>query len=176
MLLPGRWTLLSKLTKLTVRGSNISHLGMEQLYSCLRDSSTLQDIDNESLYSSDHGRSCCFPALDLQRQHSLEIVRLENLSVESVLLPGRGTLLSKLTKLTVRVSNISHLGMEQLYSCLRDSSTLQDLELDSLYCSDHGCSCCLPALDLQRHHSLEIVTLENLSVESVLLPGGGKLL
>ena len=176
VLLPGRGTLLSKLTKLTVRVNNISHLGMEQLYSSLRDSSTLKDLDLERLYCSDHGASCCLPALDLQRLLSLRIVRLENLSVESVLLPGRGTLLSQLIKLTVRGSNISHRGMEQLYSCLRDSSTLQDLELKRLYCSDHGRSCCLPALDLQRHHWLETVTLENLSVESVLLPRRGTLL
>ena len=100
---------------------------------------------------------------------------LENLSVESVLLPGRGTFFSQLTKLFVRGSYISHRGKDHMYSCLRDSSFLHDLEVDSLYCSEHGRSCCLPSLDLQRQHSLEIATLENLSIESVLLPSRGTL-
>ena len=117
------------------------------------------------------GRSCCLPALDLQRHHSLEIERLENLSIESVLLPRRGTLLSPLTNFVVQFIKISHRGIEQLYSCIRDSSTLQDLGLIGLHCSDNGHSCSLPVLDLQRQHSLETVRLLCLSVQSVLLPG-----
>ena len=171
VLLPGRGTLLSQLTKLTVECIKISHSGIEQLCSCLRDSSTLQDLVLAGLSCSGHGTSCCFPVLDLQSHHCLEKVRLAYLSVESVLLPGRGDRHPQLKELIVYDITISHSGMKQLCSCLPDLSTLQYLKLISLHCSGHGTSCCLPVLDLQSHHWLEKVKLRDLSVESVLLPG-----
>ena len=170
VLLPGRGTLPSQLTNLTVDWLIISHSSMGQLRSCLRDSPTSQHLELGALYCIDHDNSCCLPILNLQRHHSLETIFLQRLSVEGVLLPGQGTLLSQLTYISVQGIQISHCGIEQLYSCLRDSSTLQRLSLMSPYCSDHGKSCCLPVLDLQRQHSLETMFLLESSFESVLLP------
>ena len=163
------------LTSLTVHFTKFAHNSGKELFSYLRSSSALQDLELEYLYCSDHGFGCCLPALDLQRHNSLEKVKLRNISVESVLLPGQGTLPLPLTRLIVSGSKLSHGSWKELFSLLRVSSTLEYLMLGWLYCSDHGDSCCLPALDLQRHNSLKIMELIQLSVESMLLPGQGTL-
>ena len=170
VLLPGQGTLPLHLKHLTVWDSKLSHRDREELFSYIRVSSTLQTLNLRKLYCSEHGDICSLPALDLQRHHSLKKLELWELSVESVLLPGQGTLPLPLTILIVWDSKLSHSGLKELFLWLRVSSTIHNLELGRLHCSNHGDNCCLPALDLQRNQSLKTVILGKF-VEGVLLPG-----
>ena len=76
----------------------------------------------------------------------------------------------QLTTLIFDELTMPHSSIEKLSQCLRTSLGLQYINLTSLLCIDHGECRCLLELDLQRHHKLEELELENLSVKSLLLP------
>ena len=47
---------------------------------------------------------------------------------------------------------------------------IERLELINLACIEHSDSCRLPILDLQKHHSLEVLTLDQIAISGLLLP------
>ena len=66
---------------------------------------------------------------------------------------------------------LTHHGMEQLTGWLSSCSSLENLQLKKLSCSDHGSGCILPVLlDLQKCNKLKELRLQDLSVEGLLMP------
>ena len=157
------------LTHLKLHELTLSHRGIEQLCRCLADYSSFQHLALITVSCSDHGEKCCLNELDLQKNHRLEQLILARLSVRNVMLPAQ--LEECLRRLRLHELTLTHQSIEQLCRfCLAEYSSLEYLELNTLSCSDHGEKCCLTELDLQKHHRLEQLILERLSVGNVMLP------
>ena len=112
----------------------------------------------------------CVPTLDLRNHNDLEILYIEDLSVEDLLLPIDGIRISELGLENV---TMTHHGLEQLSRSLSSLSCIKELKLDKVRCSEHTDMCCIPTLDLRNHKDLEILYIEDLSVEDLLLPIDG---
>lgn len=147
-----RLTFPIHLTILILEDLYMTHGGIEQLFTNIRASSDLKYVYLWGMYCSDHVDSCR-PALDLHRHKMLETFRLKNVSIESMLLPDQRETCLRIVELDSLT--LTHHGIEQLCRLLSFCSDLQRLALGSLSCSEHGVSCCLPALDLQRQHMIE---------------------
>ena len=94
---------------------------------------------------NEQSHSCCIPVLDLQKHNNPKELKLENLSV-----------------------TMSHHDLEQLSGSLSPYSDLEKLVHVAVICNEQSHNCCIPVLDLLKHNKLEILRLENLSVEGLL--------
>ena len=144
----------------------LSHVLQE--YSCNVKSVRISNLNAEVQSLKLHGISP--PALDLRKSIKLEKLRLENLSVEGLLLPVEGV---RITYLMLNNVTMTHHDLEQLLRFLSSCSDLEELYLDAVRCNKQSHSCCIPVLDLQKHNKLKELKLENLSVGDLLLPVEG---
>ena len=121
----------------------------------------------------------CPSVLDLHKHNKLTCLRLDELSVDSLILPSTeepGDLLlpvegTRISEVSIIGVTLTHHGMEQLTGWLSSCSSLENLQLKKLSCSDHGSGCILPVLlDLQKCNRLKELRLQDLSVEGLLMP------
>ena len=151
---------------------DFSSMSSPQWDSICRSVSCATNLQTLLLYC--YSRSCSTkrssdPVLDLQNHNRLKRLKLEDLSINSLLLPGQEEL--PLWKLSLSNLVLSHESLVQVCGSLSSScSGLKELHLTSLSCSDQSGSC-LPALDLQKHHGLQMLVLDKLPISSLLLPG-----
>ena len=148
----------------------MTHHGLEQLSGSLSSCSSLEFLVLETMECSEQSHSCCLPVLDLQKHNKLKILRLEDLSVEGLLLPIER---NKCTLLALNNVTMTHHGLEQLSGSLSSYSGLEYLFPNGVKCSEQSHSCCLPVLDLQKHNKLKELVLWYLSVKGLLLPVEG---
>ena len=159
-----------RMTLLLLDNVTMAHQDLEQLSGLLSFYSDLESLYLDAVICNEQSHSCCIPVLDLQKHNKLEILRLENLSVEGLLLPVEGT---RMTLLYLDNVTMSHHDLEQLSGSLSSYSDLEKLSLDAVICNEQSHSCCIPVLDLKKHNKLKILWLENLSVGGLLLPVEG---
>ena len=148
----------------------MTHHGLEQLSRSLSSLSCIKELKLDKVRCSEHTDMCCIPTLDLQNHNDLEILYIEDLSVEDLLLPIDGIRISELGLDNI---TMTHHGLEQLSRSLCSWSCIKELKLDKVRCSEHTDMCCIPTLDLRNHNDLEILYIEDLSVEDLLLPIDG---
>ena len=168
----------ARITSLWLYHITMPHHGCEQLSESLTSSSRLKKLYINRVRCREHsdnyfGDNCCIPVLhvlDLQKHDKMETLRLQYISIEGLLLPVEGP---KITSLRLYHVTMSHHGCEQLSESLTSSSCLQDLDLCRLICREHSDSCCIPVLGLQKHDKMKTLTLEYISIESLLLPVEG---
>ena len=162
----------SELRQLYLYNLVLSHDNLVQLCSSLSSLSSLQGLRLDNLSCSDDGDSCRISVLDLHKHHKLEKLQLDKIFITSLVLPSQGE--SELRQLYLHNLVLSHDNLVQLCSSLSSLSSLEELLLDNLSCSDDGGSCCLSVLDLHRLHKLEALSLDKISISSLLLPSQGE--
>ena len=160
----------ARITSLRLYNVAMSHHCCEQLPGSVTSCSHLEDLDLTAVRCSEHGDSCCIPVLDLQKHDKLKKLWLKSLSIEGLLLPVEG---ARITSLTLVGVTMPHHGCEQLPESVTSCSHLEDLDLTAVRCSEHGDSCCIPVLDLQKHDKLKKLVLQFISIEGLLLPVEG---
>ena len=149
--------------------SDIEHSDSEHSESVHSDSEHRHSLENLQS-ASEQRNSLSSPVLDLQKHDKLETLELNRLSIEGLLLPVEG---ARITSLTLWYVTMSHHGCEQLSESLSSCSHLEDLDLTIVKCREHGDSCCIPVLALQKHDKLKTLRLKFLSIEGLLLPVEG---
>ena len=148
----------------------MTHHDIQSLCESLSSWSALEHLWLNNLSCSDHSdRDCLLPVLNLQKHHNLEKLILEKLSVECLLIPNQQD--TEMRTLWLDSVTMTHHDIQSLCASLSSWSALENLRLINLSCSDHSDrDCPLPVLDLQKHHNLEDLRLEKLSVECLLIP------
>ena len=159
-----------RISELGLDNVTMTHHGLEQLSRSLSSWSCIKELKLDKVRCSEHTDMCCIPTLDLRNHNDLEILYIEDLSVEDLLLPIDGIRISELGLDNV---TMTHHGLEQLSRSLSSLSCIKELKLDKVRCSEHTDMCCIPTLDLRNHNDLEILYIEDLSVEDLLLPIDG---
>ena len=159
-----------RIRELTLDNVTIAHHELEQPSKSLSSLSCIKELKLDKVRCSEHTDMCCIPTLDLRNHNDLEILYIKDLSVEDLLLPIDGIRISELGLVHV---TMTHHGLEQLSRSLSSLSCIKELKLDKVRCSEHTDMCCIPVLDLLNHNDLEILYIEDLSVEDLLLPIDG---
>ena len=119
---------------------------------------------------SEHRDRCCIPVLDLQKHNELELLRIMALPVEGLLLPMEGT---RIRELFLDNVTMAHHELELLSRSSSSWSSIKQLHLGGVRCSEHRDRCCIPVLDLRKHNELELLHIMALFVEGLLLPMEG---
>ena len=160
----------ARITLLTLVSVTMPHHGCEQLSGSLSSCSHLEDLDLRIVRCREHRDSCCIPVLALQKHDKLKTLKLWRLSIEGLLLPVEG---ARITSLRLFNVTMTHHGCEQLSESVTSCSHLEYLYLHRVRCREHGDSCCIPVLDLQKHDKLKTLELQYTSIEGLLLPVEG---
>ena len=155
-----------RITSLDLLYVEMAHHDLKQLGKSLSSCSSLETIKLNKVTCSEHRDRPCSIVLDLHKHDKLEKLKLEYLSVDSLLLPVEG---ARLTTLKLRNVTMTHHGLKQLEKYLSSSSSLEKMDLDEVTCGEHRDRCCSLVLDLQKHHQLEKLKLGNSSIECLLL-------
>ena len=159
-----------RIRELTLDNVSIAHHELEQLSKSLSSLFCIKELKLDGVRCSEHTDMCCIPVLDLQKQNKLELLYIVDLSVEDLLLPIEGI---RIRKLTLDKVTMTHDGLEQLSRSLSSLSSIKEMKLDKVRCSEHTDMCCIPILDLRRYNDLEILNIVDLSAEDLLLPIDG---
>ena len=162
----------SELSILNLDNLVLSHDNLVQLCTSLSSLSSLEKLVLDNLSCGDDGGSCRISVLDLHKHHKLKTLDLDKISISSLVLPSLGE--SELSALYLDNLVLSHDNLVQLCTSLTSLSSLQELGLTNLSCSDDGGSCRLIVLDLHKHHKLETLILGKISISSLILPSQGK--
>ena len=151
---------------ITLRNLTMRYVETEQLFKSLSSYSRLEQLTFDDLRCCDRD---CLPVVDLRKHHHLRDLQLKKLSVEGLLIPNQQDTAMRVLRL--HSVKMTHNDIQSLYVSLPSSSALENLGLINLSCSDHSDrDCLLPVLNLQKHHNLEKLILEKLSVECLLIP------
>ena len=156
-----------RLTFLRLDDVTMKHHGLEQLSVFLSSCSCLRSLYLNEVKCREQSHSCCLPVLDLQKHNKLRGLKLEDLSVKVLLLPVERDML---TILSLDNVTMNHQYSEQLSGSLSSYSSLENLRLDGVKCSEQSHSCRLPVLNLQEHNKLQRLDIQDLSVKCLLLP------
>ena len=156
-----------RLTSLELDNVTMNHHGLEQLSGSLSSCSCLRSLHLNEVKCREQSHSCCLPVLDLQKHNKLRGLKLEDLSVKVLLLPVERDML---TSLSLDNVTMNHQYLEQLSGSLSSYSSLENLRLDGVKCSEQSHSCRLPVLNLQEHNKLQRLDIQDLSVKGLLLP------
>ena len=157
----------SQLQELDLYSLNMSHGNLVQLCESLLSLSNLEKLRLTKLSCIDHSRNCRLPLLDLQNHKNLEKLEIDNISISGLLLPGQEE--SNLNKVELSNMLLSRDSLVTLYSSLSSWSSLIWLTLTNLFCNNYDGSCCPSVLDLHRHHKLEWLKLESISISRLFL-------
>ena len=158
----------SKLWFLYLDNLVLSHDILVQLCTLLSSLYRLGELRLTNLFCSDDGGSCHFSVLDLHRHSELWELELDKISISGLQLPSQEH--SQLQYLYLYNLVLSHDNLVQFSTSLSTLSSLRELILTNLSCSDDGDSCRLPVLDLHRHNRLLVLKLNRISISGLLLP------
>ena len=158
----------ARITPLTLYNVTMTHHGCEQLSESLSSCSHLVDLDLRGVRCREPSDSCCIPVLALQKHDKMKTLGLWDISIKGLLLPVEG---ARITSLALIDVTMTHHGCEQL--SLSSCSYLEDLYLERVSCREHGYSCCILVLALQKHDKLKTLGLWDISIEGLLLPVEG---
>ena len=136
-----------RFTSLELTNVTMNHQYLEQLSGSLSSCSCLKTLYLDEVKCSEQSHSCCLPVLDLQKHNKLEELRLWELSVEGLLLPVEGDML---TSLLLDNVTMNHRGLEQLAGSLSSySSKPRKCDL-RMICSEHSPTLCQPVIDIRK--------------------------
>ena len=167
LLLPMEGT---RIRELFLDNVTMAHHELEQLSRSSSSWSSIEQLHLNAVRCSEHSDRCCIPVLDLRKRNELEILRIMALPVESLLIPMEGT---KIRELVLDNVTMAHHDLELLSRTSSSWSSIEQLHLDRVRCSEHRDRCCIPVLDLQKHNELELLRIMALPVEGLLIPMEG---
>ena len=154
-----------------IENKTLCHSEIQELMYNISSRTDLEKLLILNLSCSDHGGVCYLPPFDLQKHVKLQIVNLRQVSVESLVLPE--PTMTRVCQLIVdNIKLKRHDDIRQLCSSMSSCKGLENLELISLSCSEHGgnCSECSLSLDLEQHFKLKLLVLRQVTVERLNLP------
>ena len=137
------------------------------LCSSISSAINLQELNLLSISCPTNDSSDLIPVLDLQKNHRLKMLDIDRLSISGVLLPSQEV--TQLWYLKLHNLSLSHNSLLQLICSLSALDGLERLELTNIICREHSDSCHLPVLDLHKHLILEDLTIDNISINDLLL-------
>ena len=138
------------------------------LLSCISSATNLTALELGSISCQTHGSSDRLSVLDLHKHHKLRYLRLGKIPLSCLLLPNQEE--TQFSWLHLDKLSMSHDNLVQLCKSLSFLVGLTFLHLNDLSCSDHGGSCPLPVLGLDKHHKLEKLVLQKIPLSCLLLP------
>ena len=152
-------------TSLWLGNVTMTHHGLEKLMKSLLSSSRPAEFNLITVTCSEHTDSVCIPVTCLLNSHNLTKLDLNDIFVEHLPLPVN---CARTTSLKLCNVILSHNGLKQLWET--SFSLLEDLHLKNVECKEHGIGVCTPYLDLRKQNNMKQLTLDNISVEGLLLP------
>ena len=167
LLLPMEGT---RIRQLTFDNVTMAHHELEQLSRSSSSWSSIEQLHLDKVRCSEHRDRSCIPVLDLRKHNELELLSIKVSPVEGLLLPMEGT---RIMQLALDNVTMAHHGLEQLSRSSSSWSSIKQLHLDGVRCSEHRDRCCIPVLDLRKHNELELLSIITSPVESLLLPMEG---
>ena len=167
LLLPMEGT---RIRELALDNVTLAHHGLELLARYSSSWSSIEQLHLDKVRCSEHRDRSCIPVLDLRTHNELELPSIKVSPVEGLLLPMEGTRIRQLALDNVTMAN--H-GLEQLSRSSSSWSSIKQLHLDGVRCSERRDRCCIPVLDLRKHNELELLFLLGCSVEGLLPPMEG---
>ena len=147
---------------------SLSHNSLLQLICSLSALNGLERLELTNIICREQSDSCHLPVLDLHKHLILEDLTIDNISINDLLLPSQTY--SSLEDLDLHNLVFSHGSLVQLCRSLSSLTNIERLELINLACNEHPDSCRLHILDLQKHHSLEVLTIDKIAISRLLLP------
>ena len=145
----------------------MAHHELKQLSRSSPSWSLIKQLHLNGVRCSEHRDRSCIPVLDLRKDNELELLRIQASAVEDLLLPTEGT---RIRQLTLDKVKMVHHELEQLARSSLSWSSIKQLHLDGVRCSEHRDRCCIPVLDLRKHNELELLRKKASPVEGLLLP------
>ena len=162
----------STITLLKLNRVTMTHHGLKQMEQSLGSCSSLVEINLNTVRCSEHAAdSACIPVLNLQKHNKLKKFEMQYISAEGLLLPAEGATITSL-----RLDNVTmtHHGLKQLGQSSVSCSSLVEINLNTVRCSEHAAdSACISVLYLQKHNKLRKLELHYISVDGMLLPVEG---
>ena len=159
---------VTQLWYLKLHNLSLSHNSLLQLICSLSALDGLERLELTNIICREHSDSCHLPVLDLHKHLILEDLTIDKIYINDLLLPSQTY--SSLEDLDLHNLVFSHDSLVQLCRSLSSLTNIERLELIKLACIEHSDSCRLPILDLQKHHSLEVLTLDQIAISGLLLP------
>ena len=159
---------VSNLYKLYLDNLVLSHDNLVQLCSSLSSLTGLHQLGLTNISCSDDSLILGLPVLDLHRHSSIVVLPLNKISISGLLLPSQEQ--SQLRYLYLDNLVLSHDNLVQLCISLSSLAGLHQLKLTNISCSDNNLNLGLPVLDLHRHSSIEVLSLDKISISGLLLP------
>ena len=152
-----------------IENQTLFHSEIQELLNNISSRTYLEKLLIINLSCSDHGGVCYLPSLDLQKHVKLQFVLLRQVSVGSLVLPE--PTMTRVCQLIVdNIKLKRHDDIVQLCSSMSSCNGLENLELTSISCSEHGGNCSLSLLDLEQHFKLKWLVLRQVTVKSLKLP------
>ena len=164
LLLPMEGT---RLKQLSLDNVTMAHHELEQLSRSLLSWSCIKQLHLNGVRCSEYRDRSCIPVLDLRKHNELERLRIMALPVEGLLIPIEGT---RIRQLALDNVTMAHHELEQLSRSSSSWSSIEQLHLNGVRCSEHRDRSCIPVLDLRKHNELERLRIMALPVEGLLLP------
>ena len=160
----------TRIRELFLNNVTMVHHELEQLSRSSSSWSSIEQLHLNAVRCSEHSDRCCIPVLDLRKHNELELLRIMAFPVESLLIPMEGTKIRELVLVNV---TMAHHELELLSRTSSSWSSIEQLHLDGVICSEHRDRCCIPVLYLQKHNELELLCIKALPVEGLLIPVEG---
>ena len=160
----------TRIRQLFLDNVTMAHHELEQLSRSSSSWSCIKQLHLDGMRCSEHRDRCCIPVLDLRKHNELERLSIKVLPVESLLLPMEGT---RIRQLALDNVTMAHHELEQLSRSSSSWSSIKQLHLDGVRCSEHRDRSCIPVLDLRKHNELELLFIKASPVEDLLLPMEG---
>ena len=160
----------ARIRSLALDNVTMAHHEMEQLSRSSSSWSSIKQLHLDGVRCSEHSDRCCIPVLDLRKHNELERLRIMALPVEGLLIPMEGT---RIRQLFLDNVTMAHHELEQLSRSSSSWSSIEQLHLNAVRCSEHRDRCCIPVLDLRKHNELERLRIMALPVEGLLIPMEG---
>ena len=167
LLLPMEGT---RIRELALDNVTLTHHGLEQLARSSSSWSSIEQLHLDKVRCSEHRDRSCIPVLDLRTHNELELLSIKVSPVEGLLLPMEGT---RIRQLVLDNVTMAHHELELLSSSSSSWSSIEQLLLDGVRCSEHRDRSCIPVLDLRKHNELELLFIKASPVEDMLLPMEG---
>ena len=167
LLLPMEGT---RIRQLTLDNVTMAHHELEQLARSSSSWSCIKQLHLDGVRCSENRDRSCIPVLDLWKHNELERLRIMASPVEGLLLPTEG---SRIRSLALDNVTMAHHELEQLSRSSSSWSSIKQLHLSGVRCSEHRDRCCIPVLDLQKHNELELLSIKVSPVEGLLKPMEG---
>ena len=136
-----------RFTSLRLISVTMNHHGLEQLLGSLSSCSCLEYLCLDEVKCSEQSHSCCLPVMDLQQHNKLQELDLRDLSVEGLLLPVEGDMLTSLELYNV---TMNHHDLKQLAGSLSSYSFKPSDCLRDIRCSEHSATLCQPVIDIRK--------------------------